>query len=103
VNWIPDATTLSGGEEELEQSRDSVPAFSSFRRIASTIGKEEAMRSLVLALCGLLALLAAAPADAAYQVGDPIANFTLFDADGVPVSLFDYQGKVVWLVFWSDT
>ena len=59
------------------------------------------MRSSVFVLCGLLlAVLAAAPAAAAYQVGDAVADFTLNDAYGTPVSLFDYQGKVVWLVFW---
>ena len=62
------------------------------------------MRSFVLALCGLLLIvLAAAPAVAAYEVGDPVADFTLNDADGTPVSLSDYEGMVVWLVFWSDT
>ena len=61
------------------------------------------MRSIVLVLCGLmLTVLAAAPAEAAYEVGDPIADFTLNDADGTPVSLSDYEGKVVWLVFWGD-
>lgn len=62
------------------------------------------MKPFVLALCGLMVtVLAASPAAAAYEVGDHIADFTLNDADGVPVSLFDYEGMVVWLVFWSDT
>jgi len=62
------------------------------------------MRSVVLVLCGLmLTVLAAAPAEAAYEVGDPVADFTLNDADGTPVSLSDYAGMVVWLVFWTDT
>lgn len=62
------------------------------------------MRPFVLALCGvMLAAFVAAPVEAAYEVGDPVADFTLNDADGVPVSLFDYQGQVIWLVFWSDS
>ena len=62
------------------------------------------MRSVVLVLCGLmLTVLGAAPAEAAYEVGDPVADFTLNDADGTPVSLSDYAGMVVWLVFWTDT
>ena len=59
------------------------------------------MRISVLALCGLMAaVLAAAPAQAQYQVGDTVGDFTLNDASGTPVSLFDYQGKVVWVTFW---
>ncbi|RLB37508.1 MAG: hypothetical protein DRH30_13085 [Deltaproteobacteria bacterium] len=62
------------------------------------------MRSIVLVLCGLmLTVLAAAPAEAAYEVGDPVSDFTLNDADGTPVSLSDYEDMVVWLVFWTDT
>ena len=30
-------------------------------------------------------------------------SFTLNDADGTPVSFSDYEGMVVWLVFWTDT
>jgi peroxiredoxin len=51
----------------------------------------------------VLALMAAAPSEAQYQVGDPVADFTLNDADGNPVSLYDYDGNVIWLVFWTDT
>jgi len=61
------------------------------------------MKSFVLALCGLMVtVLAAAPAEAAYEVGDPVSDFTLNDADGTPVSLSDYEDMVVWLVFWGD-
>jgi peroxiredoxin len=51
----------------------------------------------------MVTVLAAAPVEAAYEVGDPIPDFTLIDSYGVPVSLFDYEGMVVWLVFWTDT
>ena len=65
------------------------------------IGKEEAMRISALALCGLMAaVLAAAPAQAQYQVGDTVADFTLNDSTGTPVSLFDYTNRVVWLDLW---
>ena len=62
------------------------------------------MKPAALALCALL-LIVVATADAAvpYIVGDHIADFTLFDAYGTPVSLYDSEGMVVWLVFWTDT
>jgi len=59
------------------------------------------MRPVLIASCGLmLAMLAVAPAQAQYQVGDTVADFTLNDAYGTPVSLFDYQGQVVLMNFW---
>lgn len=62
------------------------------------------MRPVVLALCGLmLIVMAAADVEAAYIVGDSIADFTLNDAYGTPVSLYEFDGMVVWLVFWTDT
>jgi hypothetical protein len=66
--------------------------------------KEERMKRAVLALCVLvLTLFAVADAQAAYGVGDPIADFTLNDASGTPVSLFEFETMVVWLVFWTNT
>lgn len=62
------------------------------------------MRRAVLAFCALvLVLVPAASAEIPYVVGDPIADFTLNDAYGTPVSLYDFDGMVVWLVFWTDT
>lgn len=62
------------------------------------------MKRGVLAACTLmLFVVAAADIEAAYIVGDTIADFTLYDAYGTPVSLFDYENMVVWLVFWTDT
>ena len=62
------------------------------------------MRLGALALCGLM-LATAGPAVAAapYVVGDHVADFTLNDAYGTPVSLYDFEGKVVWLDFWTPT
>jgi outer membrane lipoprotein-sorting protein len=34
------------------------------------------------------------------QVGDEAADFTLDDALGKPLSLSDYKGKIIWLMFW---
>jgi outer membrane lipoprotein-sorting protein len=34
------------------------------------------------------------------QVGDPAADFTLKDAEGKPLALSDYHGKIIWLMFW---
>ena len=63
--------------------------------------KEGWMKTVVVALCVLmLTLFAVGEAEAAYEVGDLVADFTLNDASGMPVSLSDYEGMVVWLVFW---
>jgi peroxiredoxin len=48
----------------------------------------------------MLTLVAVAETEASYQVGDPIADFTLNDAYGTPVSLSDFQGTVILLNFW---
>jgi len=48
-------------------------------------------------------LTVAASAEAAYIVGDTIADFTLNDAYGTPVSLYDYQNTVILLNFWTNT
>ena len=59
------------------------------------------MRPVLIACCGLmLAVAVAAPAQAQYQVGDTVGDFTLNDSTGTPVSLFDYQGQVVLMNFW---
>ena len=59
------------------------------------------MRISALALSGLMAaVLLAATAQAQYQVGDVVGDFTLNDSNGIPVSLSDYAGHVVWLDFW---
>lgn len=36
-------------------------------------------------------------------VGDTITDFTLNDAQGTPVSLYDFQDMVILLNFWTDT
>lgn len=59
------------------------------------------MRPVLIACCGLmLAIAAAVPAQAQYVVGDTVADFTLNDSNGTPVSLYDYQGQVVWIDLW---
>jgi cytochrome oxidase Cu insertion factor (SCO1/SenC/PrrC family) len=62
------------------------------------------MKPVALALCVLM-LTVVATADAAipYVVGDPIADFTLNDAYGTPVSLSDFENTVILLNFWTDT
>ena len=62
------------------------------------------MKPVALALCALmLTVVATADVEAAYIVGDSIADFTLNDAYGTPVSLYDSEGLVIWLVFWTST
>ena len=61
------------------------------------------MKQVVLALCALmLSVVGVADAEVPYVVGDPIADFTLNDAYGTPVSLYDYQNTVILLDFWAD-
>ena len=47
-------------------------------------------------------LLMAVPALAQYQVGDTVANFTLYDAYGNSVSLNSFMGLVVVINIWAD-
>ncbi len=49
----------------------------------------------------VMALLSVSSAFATYHVGDTVANWTLNDADGNPVSLYDFMGMVVFINFWS--
>jgi cytochrome oxidase Cu insertion factor (SCO1/SenC/PrrC family) len=55
-----------------------------------------------LLLVGMLAILPLQTAVAAYQVGDTVADFTLPDAFGNPVSFSDYEGMVVLINFWAS-
>ena len=62
------------------------------------------MNPVALALCALmLSVVVEADAEIPYVVGDTIADFTLNDAYGTPVSLYDSEGLVIWLVFWTNT
>jgi len=38
--------------------------------------------------------------DMILQVGEAAADFTLKDAEGKPLALADYKGKIIWLMFW---
>lgn len=40
---------------------------------------------------------------ARYIVGDTVANFTLPDSGGNPVSLYDYSDNIVLIYFWAST
>lgn len=57
-------------------------------------------RAVFLAVAALI--VTAGYASAVYQVGDTITDFTLYDADGHAVSLYDYYGKVVFINFWGS-
>ncbi len=46
-----------------------------------------------------IALAVAAPAMAAYQVGDIVDDFTLVDHEGISHSLYDYKGQIIVLNF----
>jgi AhpC/TSA family len=50
----------------------------------------------------IVALIPLTPAYSAYQVGDTVTDWTLYDADGNAHKLSDYMGKIVMLNFWDD-
>ncbi|MBN1355462.1 redoxin domain-containing protein [bacterium] len=60
-------------------------------------------KGLIMIRVLILTLVSLAPVHAAYQVGDTVADWTLYDADGNPHRLYDYMGKIVMINFWSDT
>ena len=62
-----------------------------------------ARRGWIVMLSCLMIGMVAAPVGAVYQVGDYVANFTLPDAQGTNVSLYDYQDRIVLLAFWFYT
>ena len=51
---------------------------------------------LVFSLC----LILVSSVFAEYQIGQHVNNFTLPDAYGNQVSLYDYQDRIVILTFW---
>ena len=54
----------------------------------------------VIVLSLLMGMMAVPPAQAVYQIGDHVANFSLPDHQGSMVSLNDYQDRIVLLAFW---
>lgn len=36
-----------------------------------------------------------------YQVGDPVDDFTLLNAQGQPVSLSDFPNQIIFMTFWE--
>jgi len=58
---------------------------------------------LLLLLLISTAILAVPAARGAYQIGDHVTNFSLRNCAGDLVSLYDYQGMVVFLTFWTPT
>ena len=55
-----------------------------------------------LVILTILALFASfGIASAEYAIGDTVANFTLPDSGGNPVSLFDYADRIVLIEFWE--
>ena len=62
------------------------------------------MRTMLFAaVIFLLILGAAGPASALYQIGDHVDNFTLPNASGQQVSLYDYQDCIIVMPFWFAT
>ncbi len=60
------------------------------------------MKRLLLGAC-LAMMLTSSAALGVYQLGDTVADFTLNDHLGNPVSLYDFYGKVIWIALWTST
>jgi len=58
-------------------------------------------RPVYLLFIMLVGLMTAVSGRAVYEVGDTVLDFTLNDAYGTPVSLYDYQGMGIIIVFWT--
>lgn len=50
----------------------------------------------------VICLLCTGIAQAEYEVGDTVSDFTLSDRWGSDVNLSDFQGDVIFLVFWGS-
>lgn len=59
------------------------------------------MRKL-LGLLAVILLLIPFAAMAEYQVGEHVDDFTLNDAYGTSVSLYDYSDRIVVIPFWES-
>lgn len=51
----------------------------------------------------LICMLSIGSTFGAYQVGDHINDFSLFDSDGNQVNLYDFNGKVIFINFWGSS
>jgi len=59
------------------------------------------LRTLTIAVVVLVLIVSmTGPASALYQVGDHVNDFTLPNAYGQQISLYDYQDCVVMMPFW---
>jgi peroxiredoxin len=75
----------------------------SILKIPGRVTMAECKRNPPAFLATLLLLLLCAPAALAINIraGDPAPDFSLADLDGKVITLSDYRGKAVLLVFWS--
>ncbi len=56
-----------------------------------------------LTMIAILALISIPGIQAAYQVGDTVANFTITDTEGKTFVLDDYLGMAIFINFWTNT
>jgi len=66
------------------------------------INLRQSMKKIFL-LSAVALLIGVLQSQARYQVGDLVADFTLPDSQGNPVSLYDYSDEIVVIYFWSST
>lgn len=58
------------------------------------------MKGLISALA--LICLLVTPVLSQYRVGDPVADFTLPNSQGVNVSMSDYPDRIMFMLFWQS-
>jgi len=61
------------------------------------------LRNKIFGITLISMLMLCSTAFGVYGVGDTANDFTLNDAYGNPVSLYDYAGMTVAVVFWTPT
>jgi cytochrome oxidase Cu insertion factor (SCO1/SenC/PrrC family) len=57
--------------------------------------------TMFIVLSTLVLIFSTNFAHASYAVGDTVTNFTLNDVHGNPISLYNYQGEVILLNFFT--
>jgi hypothetical protein len=60
------------------------------------------MKTVFFACLVMCLLVVPAFAQPQYEVGDQVNDFTLLDSGGNPVSLSNYPGRIIFMIFWQS-
>jgi hypothetical protein len=60
------------------------------------------MKAMLLTLALICMLAIPVFSQPTYNVGDPVEDFTLLNAQSQPVSMSDYPDRIICLVFWTS-